>query len=118
MNIQWYLSEAQSELQMALAASTHELIMSIIPNVRVQRKWRIPVYGYLKDLCYMNYMKGEQLYIGFVNGDLMTPDPLLLREQTKYTGKYYISEESDIWDETLTRFLVEAIDIQDKRYKS
>lgn len=117
MNIDWYLTEAKSELQMALAEATHDLIISVVPNAIVQRKWKIPVFHYLKDLCYMNYMNEDQLYIGFVNGDLMVPHQLLRREKTKYTGKYYISEESDIWADVFTQFLIEAIDIQENRYK-
>lgn len=116
MNIDWYLNEAHSESRARLVQLTHEFIVSIVPDCRVQRKYKIPFYAYRKDLCYMNFLR-KKPYISFLEGHSMRDSTFLKKTKKSKYAKYYIREEKDIYTSCFAEFIMEAMTIQDQLFK-
>ncbi|MEL6390662.1 MAG: DUF1801 domain-containing protein [Bacteroidota bacterium] len=115
LDIDWYLARASTETQVILTESCHHLLMSIIPRCKIQRKWSLPFYTYLKDLCYINYYK-DHLYLSFLQGQDIV-HPLVEKESTKRFGKFYVTKQQDIDGDALPEIILQAIALQEHRYR-
>ena len=110
-------SERWLDEAVKLAEALHHEITSLVPNLLVTRKWNVPFYKYLKNLCYMNYYQDQQLYIGFMNGKQMQQYELLIMTDTTMIAKYYVASEQDIYHSVFAEIVMEAIDIQESMKK-
>ncbi len=114
--IDWYTERAKSKRQAELLFLVHNVIIETLPQCTVSLKWKLPVYDYIKYLCYISYFK-DHLYIGFTQGKHLTPRESLDMKNTKLVAKYFIRDEKDIYESELIEILLEAEALQVRLYK-
>ena len=114
--VAWYSEKAKSKRQAGLLYLTHDVIIGTLPQCTLSLKWDLPVYDYIKYLCYISYIK-DDLYIGFTQGKYLTPRVTLDMKNTKLVAKYYIRDKRDIYESELIEILLEAEALQDSLYK-
>ena len=114
-SIDWYLAKGKNDAQIALAELAHHLMCTSLPHIKVERKWNVPYYTYIKDFCYLNYFK-DHLYISFYHGKLLD-HPLIDMSNTKHYGKFYIKSEEDLTSDTFIQIILSAAALQDELYK-
>lgn len=113
-HIDWYIASSKTEQQAIIVEMTHEIIVSTIPRVTVARKYKIPFYTYIKDLCYLNYHK-DHLYVAFIQGQ-MIEHPYLDKSTTKMVAKYYIHKPEDVQSDNFVTILLDACALQEEVY--
>lgn len=107
--VEAYITDYPKPRIQQLLHEIHQLFLQTIPQVEYSIKWGIPYYHYIKALCYV-YPKGEQLYIGFDKGYLMTSDYSILKtEGRKRIKVVYINQVEDLYQDEFMTILQEAL---------
>lgn len=113
--IDWYADRATTEEQKGLLYLLHEQIITTLPQVQVTIKWNVPMYTYIRFICYINYHKSH-LYLSFTQGKYLTPRSILDRKDVSSVAKYHIYQEKDIYESELIEILLEAEALQESLY--
>lgn len=92
----------------SLLIATHELIITLVPQVKPMMKWKIPFYVYFKNLCYLNPVK-DHIELGFPFGVFLSNTQGLLeagnRKQVRVISIYTLE---DLEQTAISEIILEA----------
>lgn len=111
--IEWYTDQCELDSQRELLWSAHEIIITTLPQYRLDLKWKVPCYSYIKMLCYLN-CKGKHIYVSFFQGSLLSDRPNLDKTGTSMVAKYHIKSPKDLLENDFIDILLEAVAIQEE----
>ena len=115
-SVETYITDFPNEEVQLLLHETHQFLLQVIPQVETAIKWKVPFYTYIKPLCYLSPInsktsrRGDGVYLGFMNGYLMSSDYTILKtEGRKQIKVVYIHQVEDLYQEELMAILQEAM---------
>lgn len=111
-----YTDQIDDENIAALVWLAHDQIIATLPHSICSTKYKVPFYTYIKDLCYINRYKNH-IYLSFLQGQDMTDHPKLIKEGSKMVAKYFIRNEQDCIQNAFFEILLDAIALQDRRFR-
>lgn len=106
MVIERYIHNIEEAKIKELILASDILIQSLVPQVILETKWRLPFYSYLGPLLYFNVSKGK-FYFGFYHGNKMN-HITELEHSLKMVSKLYISSIEDLNNPRVSEIIVEA----------
>lgn len=111
--IQWYTDRCERDSQRELLWATHEIIISTLPHYKLDLKWKVPCYSFIKLLCYLNCYQNH-IYVSFFQGRLLSDRLNLDKKHTSKVAKYHIKSSKDLIENDFIDILLEAVALQER----
>jgi len=99
----------------------HDLIMSLIPQVKPVVKYNAPFFDYLGHyFCYLSKHKNKNspIYISFISKGHDMQSDILQVENLKLVSKVYIPDEQTLHSDALAEFIIHAAIEHERKFAS
>jgi hypothetical protein len=119
MTIEDYIFNLENPKQAELIEGAHNLIESLVPQIKSSIKWKVPYYEYVKHMCYLNPQKNGGIEICFVHGKLFSNEQGLLQDKNrKYVRGLQINSLEELYQDAVAEIIVEAVTINEELERS
>lgn len=108
-----YIHKLKYRKQEDLVLQTHEMIITNVPNCRMNIRWNVPYYRYYQPLCYINTTR-DFIYVGFIDGGRLHFPGILDKKGIKRMAKYYIENRKDLNNSIFLEILFSAMALQEE----
>ncbi len=119
MTIQDYIFSLENPQQAELMDGAHNLIESLVPQIKASIKWKVPYYEYVKHMCYLTPQKNGGIELCFVHGKLFSNEHGLLQaKDRKYVRGLQINSLEELYQDVVAETIVEAVTINEELERS